>query len=400
MRNAMFFACVALACQSISARQQPPSSTFRSNVNFVEIPVRVVDSKGTAVGGLDVSEFRVVEDGVVQTISTFRAVGLTTHRNQSTAPIRQSTLANPSAVSGDAVEGIDRVYVFLIDDYHLPAPYSAQAKRIISTFVRDHLRDRDVAAAVYVSGISGQGFTNDRSLLLAAIDRLRGSLDLMEPASVREIKARAVLATIRAVSSTVEKFSGRRKALVYFGPHVDCRMSYDEFRDVSGPKAESAQEKRFGNLSSAGTGAPPDAGNIILCNNEAMETVRQATSADVTIYSVDPRGLHNPDWVSPAVDGRGGPDRARVRSSLTDLSRPSPLDGFYVLSEQTGGFAFTGSNAFSRAFNRIVDENSTYYLIGYYSTNSTADGRFRRHAVAVSRSGLKVEHRSGYFGPR
>lgn len=400
MRNIAFVVLLVVLSIGLMA-QEKPQTQFRTNVNFVEIPVRVVDSRGRPVMGLTVSDFEVLEDGVRQNIATFDAIQLSQSQTRPRpAPRTESSHAEPgSAPSSNASRDLTRVYVLLIDDYHLPMLSSTQAKRIATNFVENHLAPTDVAAVVYASGIKGQDLTSDRSLLLAAIERVRGTLDYLEPASVREQKARSVLRTIRDVSLGLVKFGRGRKGLIYFGPAVGCRMSYDAFRDTAGPKVESGNERALGNLSSAGTGAPPDASAILLCNDAITDTVRDAARADLTVYSIDPRGAHNPDWVSPAVDGRGGPDRARVRNSMVDAGKTSQLDGFYAVAEQTGGFAVAGTNGFSGAFDRIVEHNSTYYLIGYYSTADAAAGRFRRHQVSVQRPGLRTEHRPGYYGP-
>jgi hypothetical protein len=55
-------------------------------------------------------------------------------------------------------------------------------------------------------------------------------------------------------------------------------------------------------------------------------------------------------------------------------------DSLRVLAANTGGFAAVNRNDFNTAFDRIVQENSQYYLLGYYSTNSgatAATARFR-----------------------
>jgi hypothetical protein len=68
------------------------------------------------------------------------------------------------------------------------------------------------------------------------------------------------------------------------------------------------------------------------------------------------------------------------------------------LAESTGGFAVTASNEFAAGFERIVEENSSYYLLGYNTSNTRIDGKFRRIRVTVDRPGLTVRTRSGYFG--
>jgi hypothetical protein len=51
-------------------------------------------------------------------------------------------------------------------------------------------------------------------------------------------------------------------------------------------------------------------------------------------------------------------------------------------------------------FDKVVADTSSYYLLGYTSTNPARDGRFRRIRVSLKRPGLKLEFRSGYYAPR
>ena len=71
----------------------------------------------------------------------------------------------------------------------------------------------------------------------------------------------------------------------------------------------------------------------------------------------------------------------------------------HVLADETGGFALTGSNGFNKAFDRIVAENSSYYMIGYYSSNDKTDGTLRKNTITVDRSGLQVLYRAAYVAP-
>ena len=71
-----------------------------------------------------------------------------------------------------------------------------------------------------------------------------------------------------------------------------------------------------------------------------------------------------------------------------------------MLADETGGFAAVNRNDFDGAFERIVADNSSYYVLGYYSTNDRRDGRFRKIEVRVKRPGLRVRSRNGYVAPR
>jgi hypothetical protein len=86
-------------------------------------------------------------------------------------------------------------------------------------------------------------------------------------------------------------------------------------------------------------------------------------------------------------------------ASLWDEARAAQ-DSLRVLADETGGFAAVNSNDFSTAFQRIVDENSSYYVLGYYPANEKRDGRFRKIDVRVARPGLTVKARKGYTAPR
>jgi hypothetical protein len=71
------------------------------------------------------------------------------------------------------------------------------------------------------------------------------------------------------------------------------------------------------------------------------------------------------------------------------------------MAEETGGFAVVNQNDFATAFQRIVDDNSQYYVMGYYSTNDRRDGRYRKIEVKLNnKPGLAVRARKGYVAPR
>lgn len=122
--------------------------------------------------------------------------------------------------------------------------------------------------------------------------------------------------------------------------------------------------------------------------------------ANVSLYAVDPRGMLNPGFISPSIDGRGGPDVARRRMAQSEAGKASVLDGFYVLSDHTGGFAVADTNNFRDPFDRIVRESSTYYLLAYTSSNSKIDGKYRKTQINVKRPGVQAFYRAGYMARR
>ncbi len=58
-------------------------------------------------------------------------------------------------------------------------------------------------------------------------------------------------------------------------------------------------------------------------------------------------------------------------------------DSLRQLSDETGGFAAVNRNDFSAAFERIVRDNSSYYVLAYYPPSDKRDGKFHRIEVRV-----------------
>jgi VWFA-related protein len=386
----LVIAVVTLNSSVFSQDQNVPR--FSAAINYVELTVRVVDATGNFVRNMQQAEFQVLEDGRPQAIANFGLVDMPiqTPKADSTA----SSTAEP--LSTEELRKLDgRLYIFLLDDYHLPSEHSSRARTIVRGFIQDRLGSNDAAAVIFASGVRGQQFTQDRNLLISAVDRFRGLFDYREPARVKEVKARAVIQVMTDLAADVESIQGRRKVLIYMGISVGCLVALE-----TNPHRDAGfVDRRSTNLSSAGTGEAEDASATLLCRNETLQAVRLLTRAGVVVYSMDPRASNNPAWVSPTVDGRGGPGAARNRMSLVEAGRPSIFDAFFVVADQTGGFAVTGTSAFNPVLDRIVRENSSYYVIGYYSTNEVADGKFRNNEIKLSRDRLKAFYRKGYYAP-
>jgi hypothetical protein len=137
-----------------------------------------------------------------------------------------------------------------------------------------------------------------------------------------------------------------------------------------------------------------------------------AMRANVSIYPIDPRGLgHELEGVSrlgaipskysfpEGIDPLPSYGFRDVERGLRDELDGS-LDALRTLATETGGFAAINRNEFEAPFRRIVEENSSYYLLGYYPTNRDRNGTFRRVEVQVRQPGLTVRARRGYFALR
>src|SRR5947207_4164807 len=116
--------CLALPALVMTAQQQTPATaqpTFRASINYIELPVRVTDRQGNFVRGLTQADFQVFEDGWKQDISMFNLVDVP-------PPDPKKPMLEPAGPSkpfvlheGETVDG--RVYLFVLDDYHILPQY-------------------------------------------------------------------------------------------------------------------------------------------------------------------------------------------------------------------------------------------------------------------------------------
>ena len=64
-------------------------------------------------------------------------------------------------------------------------------------------------------------------------------------------------------------------------------------------------------------------------------------------------------------------------------------DSLRTLSEETGGFAVVGRNDLANAYDRIVADNSSYYVLAYYPPSDKRDGKFHKIDVQGEPAGRR-----------
>src|SRR4029079_2374066 len=122
-------------------------------------------------------------------------------------------------------------------------------------------------------------------------------------------------------------------------------------------------------------------------DNDLRELYDTANRNNVSIYSVDPRGLATGEF-----------DISENISLPTDQKYlQSTMDTLRVLAENTDGRAIVNRNDIAAGMRQITRDSSAYYLIGYNSAQAPTDGKFHEIKVKVKRPGLQVRARKGYW---
>src|ERR1700674_4726988 len=120
-----------------------------------------------------------------------------------------------------------------------------------------------------------------------------------------------------------------------------------------------------------------------MIQQETRDTITAASRSNVQIYPIDPRGLTN--MAQEDIEIQGLPLIALHLGAVSLMQELATSQmNLRQLAEETGGVAAVGSNDMNKAFDRIVQENSSYYVLGYYSTNEKRDGKLRNINVKVA----------------
>jgi VWFA-related protein len=386
-------AAAFIAGSSVGAQTPAPPVTFAVEVAYVEVDAIVSDKAGEPVRDLTREDFVVLEDGKPQTIELFTRIDI---------PYERPEPATPPAAPRDVRDNLHpfegRLYVLVLDGLHTSSMRSLLVRAAARRFLQRNFAEGDLGAVVHTSGgdTLGQELTDNRERLLASVDRFMGRkmpnatlsrIDeyrrtqdmrqrgdpLRDPDEMaRAYDARASLDTLQNVADWLSHIRGRRKAVLFFSEGIDYNL-YDAINNR-------------------------EASTILDSMRNATAT---ATRANVSFYTIDPRGLGGLSdemmEIQPVFDD--DPALGLNPQGLQSDLRMSQ-DTLRSLADETSGFAAVNTNDFGNAFARVVKDNSAYYVLGYYPAGHPKDGRFHKLQVKVSRPDLKVRARSGYSMPR
>jgi len=419
LRGLCAVGCLILGA-SLAAQQPAPARpdgaaqekpTFKVQVDLVTNDVIVRDEKGNFIPDLKKEDFEVFEDGVKQDIASMTVVtgGRVTNVLAPPPPPPPEGIILPPTRPKNDVSG--RIFLFFVDDLHLQFHNTGRVRELFKKISKELVHDGDMFGIVS-SGPSSIAIdmTYDRNRLDEAIKKMTGNelkpSDIIQgpsgaegPSEVR-YRAHVAFSTVNDVLNELEKVHNRRKALVYvsdgydFNPFQDSRLG---LMDPNSPFAQNefARSQNQMNAQNSNGSSTPDPFSSQQKQNEEFadadlarelgELTRTANRANVTMYTIDPRGLVGMGDIDDQVDPQ----------QWNEFVRKSQ-DSLRVIAEETGGIAVVNQNDFSRALKRIDAETSDYYVLGYYSKNPDPTKRRRQITVKVNRPSASVWSRKEY----
>ena len=358
--------------------------------------VVVKDKGGNPIRGLTAKDFTLTEDGVPQTIKFCEHQDLTT--DSTPLPVSKPGTENIKIYNQLAREQIApekmederyknrRLIALYFDMTGMRPDDQMRALGAAQQFVRTHMTEADMIALIRYNGASAdvlQDFTADRDRLLSILETMivgegQGSDETTDDASSSDTGAAfgqddsefnifntdRQLAALQTVAHMLARVN-ERKSLIYF------------------------------------------AGGMRLngVDNQAQlhATVDEAIRAGVTFWTVDSRGLVAQAPLGDATrgsQGNSGMYTGGAALAVTNNFQQSQ-DTLYALASDTGGKALLDNNDLESGIIQAQKAESDYYVIGYYTTNSVKNGRFRRIKITLAQNDVaNLDYRQGYYAEK
>ena len=383
------------AMQMTAQDQNPPqpdsqaSYTLKVDSDLVLTNVVVRDKKtGEVVRGLTANDFQIQENGKPQKIISFDFQSV-----DQAAPLNEATVTGKS---GNTIMGSmnrsatstelrnHRLIVMFFDITSMQPEDLERAQDAARNYINHQMQAADLVAVVSLdSSLSlDRDFTANKQLLLNAVNAYSGT----QGAGFES----GATSTTNQVEDTTAFTADEQE---YNDVNTDRELF--AFADIAHSLAYINEKKSLLYFSG---GIQRDG-----IENQASlhAAINAAVRANLSIYSVDARGL---EAISPLGDastgslrGTGAYNGSALQNNLD--SNFNTQEVLATLSSDTGGKAFLDSNDFSPAFLRIQQDTSAYYVIGFRSTDTQKDGRYRRLTIKINRPNLKLEYRPGYYAP-
>jgi VWFA-related protein len=393
LRSIATILATLLAIQPIVAQQK---ATFSATTNIVIVNVTVLDRNGKPIPNLGKDDFRVYEDGKLQTLKSVDFQHLNNNvlpPPTEPQPELKPRFYNPSAAKAANTARLSkyqdrRLIVLLFDFSSMEPPEQMRAEDAAIKFLNSQMTSSD-SVSIMTFGTELQtvlDFTSDRDLLIKAIRRFH----------VGESSENATVADEGADSQDQSgQFVADETEFNIF--NADLKLAALE--DAARKLGQYPEKKALVYISSGIQKNGVD-------NQSQLEaTVNTAVRSNVAFYPIDARGL------SVQIPGGDATQQGAVGNELYNGTSQNSLKNNFnnqqetlaSLALETGGKALLDSNDLTEGIRQVQSDFTSYYVLSYASTNPAQDGRYRRIQVKLAPrlSGLraKLNYRQGYYAP-
>jgi VWFA-related protein len=389
---------------SLEPRAQAPASaenpesvyTLRVYHDLVLVDVTVTDKKGKSIRNLRKENFTVLEDNTPQKISTFdfedlssviaEALPVPAAAQPPVIDLSKTPLSElPATTLQDR-----RLMILFVDQSSMPVEDLIQTQKTVKDFIEKQLTPADLVAVVSNTSTLKllQNFTNDRE----ALETAAGWLHLGESAGLADMGTTDPDTSGVSYEDTSDAFTADETQYNIF--NTDRKLSAIE---SVGKMFGTLPGKKFLVHFSSGISTTG-----VENQSQLRSTISTLNQYNTSLYSVDVRGLvavvPGGDASQGSAAGSANYSGKTFRDQSASLAKSQ--ETLVALAHDTGGKALLDNNNLGKIFEAVKEDSASYYILGYSSSNTRRDGRFRQIKVQVDIPGARPKYRQGYFAPK
>ena len=368
--------------------------TFKVDTKLVIVNVSVKDRSGRPITNLTKDDFIVTEDGARQTIGVFDVetldgsllAPLVAEASPKLIEERAAAVAAAPVVPPTVRHDDKRLLGLFFDLSSMQQVEQVRARDAAVKFLSTQMTSSDlVSIMTYGNRFQVvQDFTDNRALLMETLRKM----------AIGEGSELADTAAASTEGDDSGAFAADDSEFALF--NTDRKLSALE---DAAKKLGAYPEKKALVYFSSGLSATG-----IENQSQLKSTVNAAVRANVAFYPVDARGLAAtaPGGDASQASPRGtgiftGSQQRGQRQSFTNSQ-----DTLTSLASDTGGKALLDANDLTLGIRQAQQDIASYYIVGYYSTNSAEDGRYRKVQVRLvnEKSQAKLDYRNGYYAAK
>jgi VWFA-related protein len=329
-----------------AAAQSEGQFKVKVDVDLVTVEVSALDKHGDPIPDLKKGDFELYEDGKKQEIVSFDQV----QGKTALSPEEMPLLDRGGTQRGKTV-------LILFVDSAITPRYVKTARDSALQYVKEHMGPQDLfGVGTYVSSMKIlQNLTSDRDEVMAAIEKSAESY-----ANVT-VYFDDMLRALDQINYSIARLKGQKSVLIY---------------------------------ASVGLGGAP------ILRTAYANTLKSAKASNVVYYSIDPNvefsgsspAMFNPiiSSSSPSTMNSGaGMRRGGMSSGIVPVTLMS-------LARDSGGFSIYNTTRLNDELDKLNQQISNYYVLGFQSNNPKHDGAFRKLEVKTNTKGITLKYRSGY----
>jgi len=419
------FVLLSFPFSSAAQSAEPaPTTTIHASSDLVVVDVTVTDSQQNPVHHLTAGDFKILEDGHLQTVKNFEE-----HSTPTTPPpitpipkLEPGTYTNftPAPASGPLT-------ILVLDKISTPAADQISVHKAVLKFLKEAKPGTEIA--IFSLGESLRlisGFTTD-------LDEMRTLMEKDKPELSRHplYTVASMLATGSA-SSSERNFGGGEAAEAAAAARDRAEETVDELNQIGRYLGGLPGRKNIVWFSasfpfwipngaalpnpSAQTGLsaehkdtmPPQTG----LSDDLKDVLTMMSHSQIAVYPVDSYGLRSDPTYDAESDISFGTasalptstaEQQRMAIQSTNAAHSASfgemfgaLSAMQSIAEATGGKFFFASNDLAGAIGKAIAAGSNYYTIAYVPNKPPQNG-YRKIKVEVAHKGVTLAYRRGYY---